>query len=158
PSAKMPADVKAEVRGCRLRPHLLIVPEGGKVDFKNADACAHALRVQSGDSGLFIHKLVPGDGADSFTVGRKTRIPFLVVNCPIHPWMKAYWVVVDNPYAAITDAEGKFTIGRLPSGEHTFRAWQENAGWLERGRKFKVEARRTTDLGVIRVPLARFEE
>jgi hypothetical protein len=53
--------------------------------------------------------------------------------------MSAKWLVVDHPYAAVTDADGKFTIEKLPVGQHKFRVWQERAGFIEREWSVKVK-------------------
>jgi len=46
--------------------------------------------------------------------------------------MSAYVLVLDHPYAAITDEKGHFEIPDLPVGDHEFRVWQESAGWLDK--------------------------
>ncbi|MEZ6125260.1 MAG: hypothetical protein R3C49_19095 [Planctomycetaceae bacterium] len=61
------------------------------------------------------------------------------MKCDFHPWMMAYWLVLDHPYAAATDAEGNFTISNLPVGEHEFRIWHERAGYIDR--KFMVNVK-----------------
>ena len=47
------------------------------------------------------------------------------VVCNIHPWMKAYFFVLDHPYFAVTDEKGRFEIQGLPAGEYTLSAWHE---------------------------------
>jgi hypothetical protein len=42
--------------------------------------------------------------------------------------MKAYVVVNDSPYFAVTDAEGKFEIKDLPVGDYTLEAWHPVLG------------------------------
>ena len=37
-------------------------------------------------------------------------------------------VVVDTPYFATPDAEGRFRISGVPSGEYTAIVWHEQAG------------------------------
>ncbi|NTU50438.1 MAG: carboxypeptidase regulatory-like domain-containing protein [Desulfobulbaceae bacterium] len=39
--------------------------------------------------------------------------------------MSAYVVVVDNPYFALTSADGKFTIKDVPAGTYEITAWSE---------------------------------
>lgn len=50
----------------------------------------------------------------------------------IHPDKRAYLLVVDHPFAALTDEEGRFEIEGLPPGRHTFRLWHERAGFINR--------------------------
>jgi hypothetical protein len=47
------------------------------------------------------------------------------LTCDIHPWMKAYWMVLDNPYFAVTDDKGNFEIKNVPSGAQKVVVWQE---------------------------------
>ena len=42
------------------------------------------------------------------------------VKCDVHKWMDGVLMVRDNPYVAITDAQGKFQIENIPAGE-----WKE---------------------------------
>ena len=64
----------------------------------------------------------------------------VVITCDIHSWMTAYWVVLDHPYVAVTNAKGQFEIVDLPEGEHEVCVWHENAGYLEKAYKITVTA------------------
>jgi hypothetical protein len=48
----------------------------------------------------------------------------------IHPWMRGYLVLRDEPYIAKTDQDGKFAIENLSSGAHTFQFWHERSGYV----------------------------
>jgi hypothetical protein len=39
--------------------------------------------------------------------------------------MSAVVLVLDNPYFAVPDAEGRYSIPRLPPGDYTIIAWHE---------------------------------
>jgi hypothetical protein len=57
------------------------------------------------------------------------------------------WIyAVANPYYAITGADGKFTIGDVPPGEHTLTIWQAYTG--EAKRKVTVTAGNATELAL----------
>jgi hypothetical protein len=43
--------------------------------------------------------------------------------------MNSYMLVRDNPYFAVTDKDGNFSIKNIPVGEHTFVVWHET-GYL----------------------------
>ena len=49
------------------------------------------------------------------------------VKCNIHSWMHAYIGVVDNPYFAVTGADGTFEIANLPPGDLHHRSLAGNA-------------------------------
>jgi hypothetical protein len=44
-----------------------------------------------------------------------------------HTWMSAYVVVTDQPFSAVTDADGNFTIENVPPGDYELEVWHE---WL----------------------------
>jgi hypothetical protein len=58
-------------------------------------------------------KLVPEAGAIQY-------------KCTIHGWMKGYVRIFDHPYAAVTDADGKFVIKNAPVGKYRIVFWHEN--------------------------------
>jgi hypothetical protein len=65
-------------------------------------------------------------------VERPLKKPGLVrVECDSHGWMLAWIYVADNPYYAVTDKEGKFTIANVPPGNYTMVIWQEHTGSKE---------------------------
>ena len=70
----------------------------------------------------------------------------------------AYWLVLDHPYAAATDAKGNFTIKNLPVGDHEFRVWHERAGYLDRKYKVTVAAGDNPALAPIQVDPAQLED
>jgi hypothetical protein len=52
-------------------------------------------------------------------------VPF---KCDVHGWMNAYVGVLDHPYFATTDKDGKFELKSLPPGTYTIEAWHEKLG------------------------------
>jgi hypothetical protein len=52
------------------------------------------------------------------------------VICSIHPWMEAYWLVLDHPYFAVTDKDGNFEIKNVPAGTQKVVVWQEAVGFV----------------------------
>src|SRR5712692_2973422 len=53
------------------------------------------------------------------------------VDCDAHGWMEGWVYVVDNPYYAITGADGAFTIPDVPPGTYTLVAIQPFTGPIE---------------------------
>lgn len=144
--------VTFDQKNCRYLPHLSLVRKGQPVKCVSSDGAAHN-----------VHTLPVKNNAENFIVqpndktGREIKLTQtenlpLKVTCDIHAWMNAYWVVTDHPYAAITDADGKFKIENLPAGEHTFRVWQERVGYLNREYKVTVAAGKSTPLAAVKVP------
>ena len=57
-----------------------------------------------------------------------TRPGTVRVDCDAHGWMEGWIYVVDNPYYAITGADGKFTITDVPPGNYKLVAVQPFTG------------------------------
>ena len=159
PSLKTPASptVAFDQKGCRFFPHALFVRTNQEVKVLSEDPIAHnthtfPLRNQAANTAIKPNERVgvPYKNAVSESLPME-------VKCDFHPWMKAYWLVLDHPYAAITDKDGKFTIENLPAGEHEFVVWQEKVGYVERKLKVNVKAGGTTNLGTVKVPVAKFK-
>lgn len=86
------------------------------------------------------------------------------VECNIHPWMRAYIVLLDHPFAAVSDSDGNITIDGLPTETNfVFQVFHE-AGRIDRvgmdgvetdwnrGRFIVDLAAGVNDLGDILVP------
>ncbi len=144
PDAKKPdpAQMIFDQKGCMFTPHAMVVLGGQTVEVVSSDAIAHnthtyPLKNQPMNV-LIAPNTAKGKGEKvDYKVGESIPIK---VTCDFHPWMAAYWMVVDHPYAAVTDKEGKFTIPNLPAGEHEFRVWHERVGFLDR--KYKVTVKK----------------
>ncbi len=142
PSLKEIDEKKKEVtfdqKGCRFTPHVMVVRTGQQVRVFSDDDTAHNT-----------HTYMGKNDSDNFLLAPKNRVGVLLkplkyaeklprkVSCDIHSWMTAYWVVVDHPYAAVTDPEGKYEIPELPAGKHEFIVWHESSGYLDK--KYTVE-------------------
>ena len=63
-------------------------------------------------------------------VNRRPEPLPVAVKCDVHTGMEAYWLIVDHPYAAVTDATGRFTIPGLPVGEQTLTVWHSTSGYI----------------------------
>jgi hypothetical protein len=50
----------------------------------------------------------------------------------LHPYMQNWGYAIDNPYYAVTDFNGSFTIGELPPGKYHIKAWHPILGNQER--------------------------
>jgi len=46
-----------------------------------------------------------------------------LIKCNLHPFLQSRGMIVDNPYYAITDEEGNFSIKDIPPGTYKVIAW-----------------------------------
>jgi plastocyanin len=129
-------------KGCVFIPHTLVVRAGQTVEVISGDAVAHNTHtypLKNPATNVLIAPNTPEGKGQKIDCKTAETLP-LKVTCDFHPWMAAYWMVVDHPYAAVTDKDGKFTIPNLPAGEHEFRVWHEKVGYINRKYTVKVKA------------------
>ncbi len=115
-------------RGCRYVPHAIGVMAGQPVEFRTSDPTMHNINVQPKAAGNppFNTSQAPNGAPERHVFKQpETMIP---VRCNNHPWMQAYINVAANPFFAISDAQGLYTIGGLPPGTYTLVAEQEKLG------------------------------
>jgi hypothetical protein len=153
--------IKFDQKGCRFTPHALIVRTDQEVAILSGDPIAHNTHVTPirNDNQ---NQTVPGNdrsGSVKWKFALPERTPARV-NCDIHTWMRAYWLIIDHPYASVSDKDGKFTIDKLPAGTHNVMVWQERSEWLfgpqKKSIKVTIKPNETTDLGTVKIPAATF--
>ena len=125
------AEVKAlehavvlDQKGCRFEPHVVCVPTGTMIEFKNSDSVSHNVHTYPKKNAA-MNKTIPANASAEFKVEKTDEI---AVKCDIHPWMKSHLIVTDTPFMAVTGADGKFSIEGLPAGEHKVEWWHETLG------------------------------
>jgi hypothetical protein len=135
------AEIVFDQKGCRFLPHVLLVRTDQKVRVLSDDAIAHNTHTYPLKNKQENFVVSPSDrtGVAVPSVNLVERLP-AKVGCDIHPWMRAWWVILDHPYAAVTKEDGTFEIKDLPIGEHVFIVWQEKVGYLDKMYKVTVKA------------------
>ena len=114
--------------GCKFSPHVAVVPTGRRMAIYNNDGIAHNIHTLSTENSPF-NKQQPGHRKRMFSKKTDFEIPEVFkVKCDIHGWMKAWIVVTDNPYVAVTDESGSFKIEDVPAGTYKVEYWHETLG------------------------------
>lgn len=103
-------------------PHVLPLVKGTTIDFLNSDLVQH--NVYSPDA-----------VADNFNLGtwlKGETKPFTFnklgvasIRCNVHVDMLAYVLVLQNPYFARVDNEGRFSIANVSEGRYIIKTWNE---------------------------------
>ena len=151
-------EVVFDQKNCQFIPHCLVVRLDQHPLVKSDDGTQHntffAPPLNEGQNVLIGANDRTGVTFPKFK--QKERLP-TEVKCTIHGWMRAWWLIVDHPYATVTDADGKFAINDLPVGEHKVVIWQEVSGYVEKELTVTIKANATNDLKQIKAPLAKFK-
>jgi len=102
-------------------PHVVAVKKGEKVAFPNSDPINHHVYSFS-PAKTFSLKLFKDSPPQSNQVTfDKTGV--VTVGCNIHDWMLGYIYVVDTPWFATTNADGKATISVPGDIQGTIKIW-----------------------------------
>ena len=123
-------------------PHVLPVVKGSTVEFPNQDPIFHNVfslsRTRTFDLGRY-----PKGDSRSVTFDQPGIVP---VFCHLHSDMSAIVMVLDNPYFAVPDADGRYRIENIPAGNYTVVAWHERSEQVEQ--QVDVMAGQALDLNI----------
>jgi len=156
--------VALDNKNCRFEPHIQVYWTKQKFEVTNSDPVPH-----NSNFSPFLNPaqnpIIPANGKQditAFTQEEGTPIP---VGCNIHPWMKAYMLIRNDPYAGVSDENGALALKDLPADtELEFQVWHEKGGNVKnvsfkggktdaKGR-FKMKLKSgSNDLGTIKVKL-----
>lgn len=103
-------------------PHVLPILVGSRVTFRNGDALLHNVHTVRGRKSLF-NLAIPAGGPPLTKAFHEPGE--VAVLCNIHPEMAAYIIVLEAPYAAVTDEQGRYEIVGIPEGTYTLKTWHE---------------------------------
>jgi hypothetical protein len=144
-----PAQVVVE--DCLFSPWLLVVRDSQPIHIKNMDPIIHDVQLyETAPFGakVMLHRPLrlnpfhpkdllkdhlhkPGEtmmDTLQFTQGRRT----FFLECGFHAYMQTWGLAVTNPYYAVTDEQGNFTLPDIPEGVYKMVAWHPGmAGFLD---------------------------
>ena len=140
PASAKVADRKAEMRqkDLEFRPRVLAIQSGTTVRFPCEDSIQHHVFSYSKTQRFDLGHYGQGEAKEETF----TQPGVIEVSCEIHSHMRGYVVVVDHPYYAVADADGRYTIPKVPAGAYTLVAWHEDFEPLKR--EIEVKAGSTT--------------
>ena len=124
PVPKKPAVLNQDK--CMFRPRVQGIRVGQEFVMSNGDPLTHNIRSFSFRNKAF-NIAQPANSEDRKKVFTK-REKAVMIQCDLHPWMKACFFVMDHSYFAVTNEKGQFKIEGLPAGEYTLAAWHEEFG------------------------------
>ena len=112
---------------CMYRPRVIGLIAGQKIVARNSDGTFH--NVHGTLNGKLLWNKPHAEKAPDLTLDAAAQPGDVVeVVCDVHPWMRAYAVVHDHPYFAVTGDDGAFELKGLPPGTYTLEAWHPKLG------------------------------
>ncbi len=147
---KAPADAKAlpvviDQRDMVFRPRVVTAMEGQMVRFENNDLYNHCVSTTTIIPENSFNVITPaGRPYEHKFKAQKNPIP---IGCALHSWMRAYVIVAAHPYHAVTNADGKFRIERVPAGKHTLLLVHPDTNYRETV-MIEVQANKSAEVAV----------
>lgn len=122
--AKKTEKVTFDQKNCLFLSHVLPIWMKQEMVIKNSDPISHNTNFgAAGEPGF--NDMLNANAAFPFKFSRNQDKPITCI-CNVHPWMKCYVLPRENPYFAVTNEKGEFTIEKLPAGEEIqFQVWHE---------------------------------
>ena len=112
---------------CIFSPRVQVM-RAGKLEVKNSDPVLHNTHGFYGKRTAFNLALPNKDQVVETDLDRAGTVR---IECDAHGWMLGWVYVVDNPYYAVTGADGSFSITDVPPGDYTLIATHEFTGPIE---------------------------
>lgn len=120
--------VLLDQKGCLYDPQVVALMTGQRLEIRNSDATVHNIHSLARLNPPWNKSQPEGETIFESFPRAELAIPLV---CNVHPWMRGYAFVFDNPYFAVTTASGKFSIPNLPPGTYIIEAWHQRFGTLD---------------------------
>ncbi len=118
PASATPARI--EQRGYQFRPTLTVVRTGTPVVFPNEDQLYHSVFSKSQAKRFDLGRFRKGEEPPAVVMDTPGLVQLF---CEVHEHMRANLVVVDTPWFAVTNTEGRFSIDGIAPGKHSVSIW-----------------------------------
>jgi hypothetical protein len=148
-------EVTFDQKECRFLSHVFASSTKDKFVILNSDAAAHNSNGDPKGGNAPYNALIPAvTGRFEYGTFKKGILTPYEITCSIHPWMKAYHIVREDPYFAVTGTDGSFTIANLPAGvDLEFQVWHEKGAADKGGLVAKADGVTWSNTGRFKVKI-----
>jgi plastocyanin len=129
-------------RNLAFHPYILPVTVGTRVRFTNSDDYFHNVFSLSPTKRFDLGRY-PKGAHETVTFDKPGAVS---VFCDIHAEMRAFVVILETPWFALTDESGAFRIADVPPGTYDAMIWHERLAAPARVREVTVRAGQAVDL------------
>ncbi|GKS59447.1 hypothetical protein YTPLAS18_29740 [Nitrospira sp.] len=125
---------RVSIDRCRFGPFVSTGPVGQLLTVASEDDILHQVRGWE----MVANKRLPVFMSSAMNPGSEQAIPLAIkrssilqLSCDQHRFMESWILVTVNPYATVTDEQGRFSLADIPPGTHTIGAWHPVLGYQE---------------------------
>ena len=122
-AAAEPAPALMDQQAKQFVPDVLVVRSGTAVAFPNSDNIRHHVYSFS-PAKQFELRLYQGTPSEPVLFDKPGVV---VLGCNIHDWMVGYVYVTDDPWFAVSDAQGRVQLDSVPAGSYSVSLWHPQA-------------------------------
>jgi hypothetical protein len=129
---------KLEIENCRIGPFVTPVRNRQPLTITNHDPITHDIQgytLKDDYTFAMFNKPMTADETAAKQVRFRPGHYLFRTQCGVHDFMQSWGIAVGNPYFAVTDSDGRFTIPDLPPGVYDVIAWHPH---------MQVQARQVT--------------
>jgi hypothetical protein len=128
---------------CHFAPRVQIARPNSSVRTTSKDPILHTTNAQLATGKALFNVALPFAGLNiSKPIGGAGTVR---LSCSTHPWMRG-WLVVTDEAAAISGADGHFSLDNVPPGNYELRVWHESLKGASQ--KVTVVAGKNTELSL----------
>lgn len=135
-------DSKFDIKNCEFDRIRSVIRDGQMMTFKNHDPVLHDIQTYAIKEKKRGKRIFDRPVLANMTMTTQVKLPakkedVVWVQCGKHSFMQTWSYVVENPYFAISDTEGRFNITDIPPGRYKVTAWHPFMKKEERWIDFK---------------------
>jgi len=130
------ATLTLKQEGCEFAPALGVMSNLGELTALNADHTLHNIHTYEliGNARRTVMNVSQPNAGDEVTKKVKLRKGNgMKVECDAHDFMHSFVFVARNPYFAVVDENGQFSIGDIPAGSYQIMVWHGFLGEVKGG-------------------------
>ena len=136
--------IQISQRNKAFAPYVSLVQKGGQANFLNEDDITHHIYSPVGHS-KFSFKIRTNEKKELPNFEQAGEV---VMGCNIHDWMSGYILVVDTPYFAKSDAQGKVILSEVMLGDYFLNIWHPQLDSSENKQVQRVEIKDDVEIEV----------
>jgi len=117
---------KMVMNRCHTPKYVIGASNGETLLLENTDPIRHeivAYEFTGGGVNQRSHRPVDANTSQTRDIFMKSKTENFLIKCNLHPFLQSRGIIIENPYYAITDEEGNFSIKDVPPGTYKVTAW-----------------------------------
>lgn len=111
---------------CRANKYVIGARNGEDIMVENTDPIQHEIatyEVRNIYSDQTTNRPVPPKSSQVRSIFARHDADEYIIKCNLHPFLQTHAYLVQNPYYAVSDANGNFSIDNIPPGTYEVVAW-----------------------------------